>query len=126
MTVAAVGAFFRGGNMAKLFAKSFYGSHKWKKCRNGYIHQRILIDGGICEVCKDNVGYIVHHKETITEENINNPEVTLNYGNLMYVCKKCHDRFEGHGIGMKSAPAFCKFDEDGQPISLRKIDIAPH
>lgn len=112
-------------NMAKLFAKRFYNSHKWQKCRDGYIHERIQMDGGICEVCKDNIGYIVHHKETITEENINNPKVTLNYDNLMYVCKKCHDRFEGHGIGIKSAPALCRFDEDGQPISLREMDIAP-
>ncbi len=65
--------------MAREFAKAFYKSKKWLQCRNSYIQERILIDGGMCEVCHEQLGYIVHHKETLTENNINNPEISLNH-----------------------------------------------
>lgn len=107
--------------MAQEWAESFYNSSKWRKCRNAYIQNRILIDGGLCEECKDNLGYIVHHKVILCSENISNPEVTLNHSNLEYVCKDCHDAFDGHGLN-KSMKPLCMFDEEGQPISLREID----
>ena len=49
--------------MAKEFAKAFYHSRQWKKCRDSYIRQRIGIDGGLCELCQSSLGYIVHHKD---------------------------------------------------------------
>lgn len=108
----------------KEFAKIFYKSPKWIKCRNAYIKNRIALDGGICEECGETVGYIVHHKKILTPDNINDPEITLNPDKLQYVCKSCHDKFEGHGIRNKRKH-LCKFDEEGQPISLRKIDSPP-
>ena len=107
--------------MAKDFARSFYASKRWEKCRKSYIDNRINIDGGMCEECHKNLGYIVHHKTAITEANVSNPDVTLSHDNLEYVCKDCHDMFEGHGLADKIKPLFV-FDEDGQPISLREID----
>ena len=107
--------------MAKEFAKAFYNSKKWYKCKNSYIAERIMLDGGLCEECKENIGYIVHHKISITPYNINDPDITLNHSNLEYVCKECHDMFEGHGIHRGLKP-LCRFDEQGQPISLREID----
>ena len=59
------------------------------------------MDGGLCEECHDKPGYIVHHKIEVTPDNINDAWVTLNINNLEYVCKDCHDRFEGHFIGKK-------------------------
>lgn len=111
--------------MAKIFAKSFYNSKKWIRCRDSYIQQRMCIDGGMCEVCHAAAGYIVHHKVMLDEYNIKDPDVALNHNNLMYVCKECHDAFEGHGVGKAAARPLCVFDENGQPISVRKIDIAP-
>ena len=35
--------------MAKEFAKKFYKSKEWKKCREGYKAERIKADGGMCE-----------------------------------------------------------------------------
>ena len=75
----------------------------------------------MCEECHKNLGYIVHHKTAITEANVSDPDVTLSHDNLEYVCKDCHDMFEGHGLADKIKPLFV-FDEDGQPISLREID----
>ncbi len=124
--VGASRALGEGKNMAKEFAKKFYNRKGWKLCKDSYIADRIMIDGGLCEECHEAAGYIVHHKIILTEDNINNPEIALNHDYLEYVCKKCHDQFDGHGIGNKSKykPLFC-FDEAGQPISLRDIDILP-
>lgn len=110
--------------MAKEFAKSFYNGRGWKKCKTAFISDRIAIDGGLCQVCQEATGYIVHHKVMLTAANITDPDVSLNFDNLMYVCKDCHDEFEGHGVGTKVKP-LCVFDEEGQPISIREIDIAP-
>ena len=82
--------------MAKEWAKKFYKGKGWLNCRAAYIADRITIDGGVCEKCKDNLGYIVHHKIILTPENINDPDVTYNHNNLEYVCKPCHDEEEGH------------------------------
>lgn len=98
----------------KDFAKKFYTTKQWKACRKSYIQKRIMIDGGLCEECHDAPGYIVHHKEILTPANINEPDITLNHDNLEYVCKKCHDKFEGHFT--KSTNTICKFSSDGQPI----------
>ncbi len=110
--------------MAQEWAKAFYRSRKWIKCRNAYIGHRTTVDGGLCEECREKPGYIVHHKAALTQDNISDPEVSLNSRNLMYVCKECHDKFEGHGIGGGSRP-LCRFDADGQPVSMREVDDSP-
>ena len=33
----------------------------------------------------------VHHKVRLTPENINNPEITLNWDNLELLCHDCHE-----------------------------------
>ena len=111
--------------MAQEWAKEFYKSTKWLRCRNAYIQHRIMVDGGLCEECHNKPGYIVHHKEMLTANNILNPEISLNNSNLEYVCKDCHDLFEGHGIRRHGVAPLCRFDADGQPISLRDIDRCP-
>ena len=100
----------------KQWAKKFYHSDKWQRCRKAYIQQRMLIDGGLCEECKQEQGYIVHHKTYLTEKNINDPMISLNPDNLKYVCKECHDRYDGHGVGSKLRVVF---DSNGQPIKRR-------
>lgn len=113
--------------MAKVFAKGFYNSNKWQACRQSFISDRILIDGGLCQLCGKHLGYIVHHKVMLNESNINNPDVTLNFDNLMYVCKQCHDNLPGHGLGCKHKKYF--FDDDGmlQPIPpIEKSEIGGH
>lgn len=76
--------------MAKDYAKSFYSSKCWQNCRNDYAAMR----GHLCEDClKRGIykpGVIVHHVEELTQFNIENPEVTLNWNNLRLVCRECH------------------------------------
>lgn len=78
--------------LAKGFAKRFYNSRTWKKCRESFISYRVSIDGGMCQMCGDELGYIVDHIEEITENNINNTEITLNHDNFQYLCLKCHNK----------------------------------
>lgn len=107
--------------MAQKWAKAFYKSRQWLLCKQSYIHHRIMIDGGLCEECRDKPGYIVHHKVILTSDNIKDPEISLNHELLEYVCKDCHNMFEGHGLNQGTRP-LCIFDAEGQPISMREID----
>lgn len=73
--------------MAKEFAKQFYKSKDWLRCREGFI-QSVY---GLCNRCGQ-PGYIVHHKILLTPTNINNADVTLNWDNLEYLCQDCHNK----------------------------------
>lgn len=101
----------------KQYAQRFYNSDAWHRCRTAYIQKRMLIDGGLCEECHKAQGYIVHHKVYITEKNVNDKAVTLNENNLMYVCKECHDTYDGHGVGRPKRKLKCSFDENGMPTA---------
>lgn len=95
----------------KEYAKEFYKGKKWKKCRSTYIKMRQSVDGGMCERCKRTLGYIVHHKVYITPDNINNPNITLNYNNLEYLCHDCHNKEH-----MTTTEQRYRFDSEGMPI----------
>lgn len=77
-------------DMAREFARQFYSGKAWQDCRDGYKAYR----GHLCEDCLKrgiyNPGVIVHHVEELTPYNIENPEVSLNWGNLRLVCRECH------------------------------------
>ncbi len=75
--------------MAREFSKAFYNSKAWIKCKNAYIKSVFHL----CERCKK-PGYIVHHKEELSPDNINNPNITLNWDNLEYLCLDCHNRVD--------------------------------
>ena len=103
--------------MAQDFAKPFLHSKAWRKCREGFIAERRLIDGGMCQVCRERLGYIVHHKILLTPQNIQDPEISLNWQHLSYECKPCHDQHEGHRVGARS-DLVCLFDDDGNPVAI--------
>lgn len=104
--------------MAKEFAKAFYRSQAWLRCRGSYIAKRKSIDGGLCEVCRERLGYIVHHKVELKLENIHDPDIALNHRLLSFECKDCHDQHEGHGVGFDSAPVVCAFNEQGDVVGI--------
>lgn len=70
----------------KPWAAKFYKSKRWQRCRQAYIHKVF----GLCERCWK-PGKIVHHKVYLTEANIDNPEISLNFDNLEYLCQDCHN-----------------------------------
>ena len=72
------------------FAREFYSSTAWKKCREAYKKSK----GYLCEIClskgKYTPGEIVHHKRHIEPDTITDPEVLLDWNNLQLVCRECH------------------------------------
>ena len=66
-----------------------------------------------CEIC-GGVGEIVHHKDTLTPRNINDPEVSLNYRKLRLVCRKCHGLAHGNPITMDDV----RFDSEGNLVAI--------
>jgi 5-methylcytosine-specific restriction protein A len=101
--------------MAKEFSKAFYNSTAWKICRLSYIASV----HGLCERCGE-PGLILHHKEKLTPENINNPEVTLNFDKLEYLCQRCHnaDELGEHTIKKNANGNKYYFDEKGDIVLI--------
>ena len=76
--------------------EAFYVSWAWRKCRAGFVAYK----GGLCERCLQrgiiNAGQPgrpleAHHKIPLTAQNVNDPDVALNWDNLELLCKDCHD-----------------------------------
>ena len=77
--------------------EAFYVSRTWRKCRKAFANSK----GNLCERCLKK-GIIepgskerpleVHHKIPLTDENITDPKVSLNWENLELLCKTCHDK----------------------------------
>ena len=71
--------------------KAFYNSKEWQRCRAEYLS----MVGGLCERCeakgKINPARFVHHKEYISLNNIQDPEVLLSFDNLEALCFDCHN-----------------------------------
>lgn len=100
-------------NMAREFAKSFYNSAAWRKTSKVFAASKFFL----CEKC-GHQGYIVHHKKPLTPENIGDPNITLSWSNLMYLCLECHNAIHGSDSGRKMI-----FDDDGNLINV--IDRKP-
>lgn len=70
---------------------AFYHTQAWLRCRDAYARSV----GGLCERCKargvTRPGYIVHHREHISLENITDPDILLSWDNLEYLCQSCHN-----------------------------------
>jgi 5-methylcytosine-specific restriction endonuclease McrA len=93
--------------------KQFYKTPAWKKARQAYISTRLAIDGGLCEVCHDEPGKIVHHKIWLDDNNCNDPEISLNPENFMYECQTCHNKEKDPRV---ATPGRCRYDSNGEII----------
>lgn len=72
--------------------KEFYKSMLWLRTRQAFISFRILIDGGMCQVCGERPGKIVHHTVWLNDVNCNDPDIALNPELLRYECQLCHNK----------------------------------
>lgn len=99
--------------MAKEFSKAFYNSEAWQRCRKDYIDSV----HGLCERCGE-TGLILHHKIPLTPENIDNPEITLDFKNLEYVCLECHNQIHGGSCDNAVQPGF-RFTPTGDYVPKR-------
>lgn len=79
----------------------------------------------MCEQCGAG-GVIVHHKTSLTPQNINDPDVTFGWENLELLCQCCHNRVHGS----VSTSADTRFDAAGNLIPrqappVNKFGFAP-
>lgn len=93
--------------------KEFYQSQAWRRARLGYIAHRQAIDGGLCEVCRDELGKIVHHKIWLDDINCNDPNVSLNPDNFRYECQTCHNQ---EIDPRKATPGRCRYGPNGEIV----------
>ena len=81
--------------MAQWWAVDFYNSISWKETRRDYFEYA----HGLCEECARRgivtPAAIVHHVIHLTQENISDINITLNWCNLLAVCRECHARLHG-------------------------------
>lgn len=102
--------------MAREFSRKFYNSKEWIQCRKGY-KQSVY---GLCERCEQ-PGYEVHHKIYLTPNNINDPNITLNWNNLELLCESCHSKQHMSNDNIIVREGF-KFNDKGEMVHAP----APH
>jgi hypothetical protein len=92
---------------------SFYASKAWRDLS----FNLKLQSNGKCERCPQEVddwkNLIAHHKIRLTEENMNNPEISLNPDNIEIVCFDCHNK-EHKRFGYKKQEVYIVW---GSPMS---------
>lgn len=97
--------------MAKDFAKKFYASKEWKRCRESFFQSK----HGLCQRCYG-PGKIVHHTIYLTPDNIHDPFIALNHDLLELHCQDCHNKehHEKYGVTVDGV----MFDENGDLVSV--------
>lgn len=94
--------------MAQPWARAFYNSVAWRRCRRAYS----LSVFGLCERCGA-PGAEVHHKVYLTPANIDYPPITLGWDNLELLCADCHRKEHFLTAAMREG---VQFDDDGDII----------
>ena len=101
--------------MAKDWAKPFYRSAAWRKCRAAYaasVHH-------LCERCGE-PGIEVHHRKELTPDNIHDPAVALSWDNLELLCHACHDKTKRQE--RRPTQDGLTFGPDGQLVAAPPIE----
>lgn len=99
-------------------AEGFYDKQAWKKCRAAFIAERRGIDGGMCQICGEVPGVIVHHKIRLNKFNREDPDIAFGFKNLQLLCHHCHDVVHGYA-GRQKDESRVVFDDMGN--ALEKI-----
>lgn len=90
--------------------QQFYKSRQWEAFRQVIIDQRTDADGFVhCASCGKPIlqkyDLIIHHKQELSEANVNDAMISLNPENVECVCFQCHnklhDRWQGGNGGWK-------------------------
>lgn len=97
----------------KPWAEWFYRSTAWKRCRLSFLKSKFFI----CNRCGGRAN-IAHHIIYLTPDNINDPELTLNWDNLEALCQDCHNN--EHHRGDSSTVEGLYFDENGDLVVSNK------
>lgn len=96
--------------------KKFYQSKRWKDCRKVVIHKA----RGMCNDC-GKAGWQVHHKIPLTENNLNDPDISINLKNLELLCDSCHNAKRSNGYIRNDLI----FTDDGDVVLRCEKDSPP-
>ena len=105
------------------FAHEFYHSKAWQTVRQ-FVWDRAH---GLCERCAESgkvkPADVVHHEIPLTQENMNDPDISLNADRLKALCHECHTEVHKQlGIGALGSKQAEKprvgFDSEGNVIKL--------
>ena len=69
------------------------------------------LSNGRCEKCGA-VGTEVHHIVHLTNDNVDDPNISINLDNLILLCKECHNKIHGRFEGNRTY----EFDKDGNLV----------
>lgn len=113
----------QGFSVARDFAYAFYNSSRWQNTRKAYMR----MGQGLCERCLAKGIYkpaeIVHHKVHLSPANIDDPSITLDYGNLERLCRDCHAEAHPEIYGSETECMMrVGFDKDGNVVRLETSD----
>lgn len=101
------------GRDAMLTQKQFYKSRAWRRARQAFIDYRLSIDGGLCQVCGEEPGKIVHHTIWLDDTNCNDPDISLNPDLFLYECQTCHNK---EADPRQATPGRCLYGPNGEII----------
>lgn len=98
--------------------ETFYRSREWRSLLENLKLERVDDKGQIiCEYCQKPItrayDVIGHHKEHLTEENVNDFNISLNPANISFVHHRCHN-FIHNKLGYSGRQVFVVF---GAPLS---------
>ena len=96
-----------------LTQKQFYKSRAWRRARQAFIDSRIAEDGGLCQVCGEEPGKIVHHTIWLDDINCNDPDISLNPERFLYECQTCHNK---ETDPRQATPGRCLYGPNGEII----------
>lgn len=89
----------------------FYHSAAWARAKEAKRMQA----RGICERC-GKAGYEVHHVIPLTDENVDDPNISLNLDNLQLLCTACHNAVRDEEERAKGIRRDYYFDEKGDMV----------
>ena len=100
--------------------RPFYHTQAWLDCRDAFLKSK----RGLCELCLKEGLYtpakVVHHRVHLNAKNMNDPEISLNWDNLMALCQDHHafvHRNDYDPITGQTARRY-RFDEYGNLITF--------
>lgn len=88
--------------------EKFYHSAAWAKAKKAKRREAL----GICERC-GKAGWEVHHKIPLTDDNVGDPNISLNPENLELLCTACHNAARDEEERAKGRRTDYYFDEEG-------------
>lgn len=102
-----------------LSKRKFYSSQAWKRTSRNYMQSV----GGLCECCitKGIVtpAEVVHHKTPLTDENINDFNISLSWDNLQALCRNCHAAAHEEIYRQRSGRRYT-IDDNGKVIAIKE------